>query len=160
MPGARGLAHVAAPIDRVLDEYRSINAYHLFASMTRVRREPVFEGSADGVTWKPYELRYEPGDVDRPPPFVAPHQPRVDFQLWFLFLGHHGGRYAETLVDRMLHDPRSIASLLARDPFPDEPPAQVRIAVYRYRFSDRATRASTGAWWTRELEGHTPPVRR
>jgi hypothetical protein len=160
VPGARAVAHLVAPIDRVLDEWRSINAYHLFASMTLVRREPVFEGTADGVTWQPYELRYKPGDLDRPPPFVAPHQPRVDFQLWFLFLGHHGGHYAETLVDRMLHDPRAVASLFSRDPFPDDPPSQVRIAIYRYRFSDRETHARTGEWWTRELEGHTRPIRR
>ena len=153
------VAAAARPIDRFLDRYRSINAYHLFASMTLVRREPIFEGTVDGTTWRPYELRYKPGRVDRPPPFVAPHQPRVDFQLWFLLLGH-GARYAETLIDRLLHDPDAVASLLAENPFPDAPPQAVRIAVYRYRFSDRATREATGAWWTRELEGTTRPVPR
>jgi len=33
-------------------------------------------GSADGVAWLPYEFRYKPGDPERPPAFVAPHQPR------------------------------------------------------------------------------------
>jgi lipase maturation factor 1 len=154
------LRELAAPIDRALDPYRSINAYHLFASMTLVRREAVFEGTADGVEWKPYELRWKPGAVDRPPPFVAPHQPRVDFQLWFLFLGNRGARWAGTLLDRMLHDPAAVAPLFVESPFPDEPPSAVRIAVYRYRFSDRATRAATGAWWTRALEGYTRPLRR
>jgi hypothetical protein len=149
------LARVVRPIDRLLDRTRSVNAYHLFASMTLVRREPVFEGTADGTTWRAYELRYKPGDVDRAPPFVAPHQPRVDFQLWFLFLGRRGAPYAETFLDRLLHDPDAVAPLLARNPFPDAPPEAVRIAVYRYRFSDRATRTATGAWWTRELEGYT-----
>jgi lipase maturation factor 1 len=150
----------ARPIDRVMDQYRSINAYHLFATMTLVRREAIFEGTDDGVTWRPYELRYKPGDVDRPPSFVAPHQPRVDFQLWFLFLGNRGARYAETLLDRMVHDPDAVAPLFAENPFTDPPPSAVRIAVYRYRFSDRATRAETGAWWTRELEGYTRPLGR
>ena len=153
------IAEIARPIDRFLDRYRSINAYHLFASMTLIRREPVFEGTADGTTWRAYELQYKPGRVDRPPPFVAPHQPRVDFQLWFLFFGR-GARYVDTLLDRLLHDPDAVASLFAENPFPDAPPQAVRIAVYRYRFSDRATRAATGAWWTRELEGTTRPVRR
>jgi hypothetical protein len=151
----------AQPIDRVMDRFRSINAYHLFASMTLVRREPIFEGTADGVTWRPYEFRYKPGRLDRPPPFVAPHQPRVDFQLWFLFLGHRGhGGYAKTLLLRMLHDPDAVAPLFAENPFPDEPPRAVRIAVYRYRFSDRATRTDTGAWWTREIEDHTQALQR
>jgi hypothetical protein len=156
---APALMAAARPIDVVLDRWRSINAYHLFASMTLVRREPIFEGTADGTTWKPYAFRWKPGPVERAPAFVAPHQPRVDFQLWFLFLGH-GARYAETLLDRMLHDPDAVGPLFAENPFPDAPPIAVRIAAYRYRFSDRATRAATGAWWTRELEGTTRPVRR
>jgi hypothetical protein len=143
-----------------MGRYRSINAYHLFASMTLVRREPVIEGSDDGIDWKPYALHYEPGDVDRPPPFVAPHQPRVDFLLWFLLLGRRGAPYFDRLLDRVLLDPDAVAPLFARNPFPDAPPAQVRVAVYRYRFSDRATRARTGAWWTRDLEGTTRPVSR
>lgn len=154
------LREAAAPIDRVLDRFRSINAYHLFATMTLVRREAVVEGTADGVAWRPYELRYKPGRVDRPPRFVAPHQPRVDFQLWFLFLGNRGARWADTLLRRLLDDPGAVAGLLADDPFGGAPPRAVRIAVYRYRFSDRATRAATGAWWTRALEGHTRPLQR
>jgi hypothetical protein len=128
--------------------------------MTLVRREPVFEGTADGTTWRPYELRYKPGRVDRPPPFVAPYHPRVDFQLWFLLLGRRMARYVDTLVDRLLREPETVASLFVENPFPGAPPRAVRIAVYRYRFSDRATRAATGAWWTRELEGTTRPVER
>jgi hypothetical protein len=154
------IARIAQPIHRVIDPYRSINAYHLFASMTLVRREPIIEGTADGTTWRSYEFRYKPGDVDRPPPFVAPHQPRVDFQLWFLFLGHRGGGYVETLLDRLLHDPDAVAALFVENPFPDTPPVAVRIAGYRYNFSDRATRATTGAWWTRELEGYTRAIHR
>jgi hypothetical protein len=154
------VARIARPIHRAIEPYRSINAYHLFATMTLVRREPIIEGTADGTTWVPYEFRYKPGRVDRPPPFVAPHQPRVDFQLWFLFLGHRGGGYVEALLDRLLRDPDAVASLFVGNPFPDAPPIAVRIAGYRYRFSDRATRAETGAWWTRELEGYTRPVQR
>jgi hypothetical protein len=154
------LQELARPIDRVMDRWRSINAYHLFASMTLVRREPIFEGTEDGTTWRPYELRYKPGDVHRPPPFVAPHQPRVDFQLWFLFLSRRVAPWAETLADRLLHDPAAVASLFVENPFPDAPPRAVRIAVYRYRFSDRSTRATTGAWWARELEGTTRAMER
>ena len=148
------------PVRRVLEPFRSINAYHLFATMTLVRREPVIEGSADGVTWLPYELRYEPGDVDRAPPFVAPHQPRVDFQMWFLLLGAHpGARWFDALVDRILHEPAAVAPLFARNPFPDAAPRFVRVAIYRYRFTDEATRRATGAWWSRELLGTSRPFR-
>jgi lipase maturation factor 1 len=97
--------------------------------------------------------------VGRAPAFVAPYQPRVDFQLWFLFLGHRGG-WVETLLDRLLHDPDAVAPLFVDNPFGDAPPVAVRIAGYRYRFTDRRTRDGTGAWWTRELQGYTRSLER
>lgn len=154
VPAARPLLARVAPVRRVLNTVRWVNAYHLFASMTFVRREPILEGSRDGVTWKAYEFRYKPGDPLRPPPFVAPHQPRVDFQLWFLLLGDRGiPLYLRQLIHQLLGDPAAVRSLFAVDPFPDVAPVYVRIASYRYRFTDRATRDATGAWWTRELDG-------
>jgi lipase maturation factor 1 len=145
-------APVLAPVFDVLEATRSLNAYHLFAQMTLVRREVVLEGSDDGVTWRSYELRYKPGDPQRPPPFVAPHQPRLDFQLWFLPLGGQlRARYFDTLLTRLLARPAVVAPLFARDPFPITPPRLLRVLLYRYRFSDAATRRASGAWWTREL---------
>lgn len=142
-------------VGRALDAVRSVNAYHLFAHMTLVRREVVIEGSADGVAWRPYEFRYKPGDPERRPTFVAPHQPRVDFQLWFLLLGQRwGSRYFDTLLARLLTDPRAVAPLFAVDPFPDAPPRFVRVAVYRYRF----TGPGDADWWRRELEGYSRAV--
>jgi hypothetical protein len=160
VPALRPIVYAVAPIERATQDLLLVNAYHLFASMTLVRREPVIEGTADGETWRAYELRYEPGDVDRAPPFVAPHQPRVDFLDWFLFLGGREHPYFDTLLDRLLHDPDAVSSLLARNPFPDAPPIALRVAVYRYRFTDLATRRATGAWWTRELLGYSRLLRR
>ena len=147
------------PVRRVLGTWRTLNAYHLFAQMTLVRREAVIEGSRDGETWEPYEFRYKPGDPMRPPPFVAPHQPRVDFLLWFLLLGGRGTPpYFSTLLTRLLSEPRVVAPLFARDPFPDAPPAFLRVAIYRYRFTDVATRRASGAYWARDLERTTRPL--
>ena len=44
VPSLRPLARALLPARAVLDEVRSINAYHLFAQMTLVRREAVIEG--------------------------------------------------------------------------------------------------------------------
>jgi hypothetical protein len=156
-----GLTQRIGPVRRVLSTFRSVNAYHLFAQMTLIRREVVIEGSDDGTTWRSYAFRYKPGDLDRRPPFVAPHQPRVDFQLWFLLLGGKpGAPYFDALLTRLLHDPAGVAPLFIRDPFPETPPALVRVALYRYRFTDWATGRATGAWWQRELLGYSSPVRR
>ncbi len=149
-----------APLTSILGPFRSLNIYHLFATMTLVRNEVVIEGSNDGTTWQPYEFRYKPGDVDRPPPFVAPHQPRVDFQLWFLLLGGRPPRalYFNNLLARLFQAPPVVAPLFARDPFPDVPPKFIRLAFYRYHFTDWYTRRTTGAWWQRELLGYSKPV--
>ena len=55
--------------------------------MTKDRREIVIEGSADGIDWLPYEFKWKPGDVKRAPGWCAPHQPRLDWQMWFAALG-------------------------------------------------------------------------
>jgi len=148
------------PAHRAIDTVRTLNAYHLFARMTLVRKEVVIEGSADGETWEPYEFRFKPGDPMRPPPFAAPHQPRVDFQLWFLLLGGPPRAvYFHRLLERLLTAPAVVAPLFVRDPFPETPPGLLRVAFYRYRFTDVATRRATGAWWSRELLGYSRPLR-
>jgi hypothetical protein len=43
-----------------------------------------------------------------------------------------------------------VIKLLEKNPFPDHPPRYLRAILYDYRFTDRKTRAATGAWWTRQ----------
>jgi len=46
-----------------------------------------------------------------------------------------------------------VVTLFARDPFSETPPKFLRVALYRYRFTDAATRRASGDWWSRELVG-------
>jgi hypothetical protein len=75
-----------------LDPLHLTSRYGLFAVMTTTRPEIVFEGSDDGTKWEEYEFKYKPGDLSRPPPWVAPHQPRLDWQMWFAALSDAGIR--------------------------------------------------------------------
>ena len=63
-----------------------VNSYGLFAVMTTTRPEIVVEGSDDGKQWREYEFRYKPGSISRRPPWNIPHQPRLDWQMWFAAL--------------------------------------------------------------------------
>ena len=140
------VAGLLMPIEAAAQPWRLINTYHLFGHITRERIEPRFEVEVDG-RWQPLEFWHKAGDPSRAPGRVAPHQPRIDFQLWFYGLSYQRGTppYVAALADRLCRDPAAVQPLFTTR-LPDRPTA-VRITFSRYRFSDSATRASTGAWW-------------
>lgn len=138
----------------------SINSYGVFAVMTTQRNELIFEGSADGETWLPYELKWKPGDLGRRPAFCEPHMPRLDWQLWFAALGTlEQNPWVESLAARLLENSRPVLALFEKNPFPDTPPRYVRASFYQYHFADIETHRKTGHWWWREPLGlYLPPV--
>src|SRR5262245_9679760 len=69
-----------------LEPFRLVNGYGLFSVITTERPEIVVEASNDGVQWLAYEFKWKPGELNRRPRFVAPHQPRLDWQMWFAAL--------------------------------------------------------------------------
>ncbi len=155
----QGTALTAALLGPI-EPFRTINGYGLFRVMTTERPEIVIEGSDDGVTWKPYEFRWKPGDPERCPRYAAPHQPRLDWQMWFAALGpQRSAHWLEGLARRLLDGSPEVLGLLRENPFPDRPPRLLRMVMYRYRFSDPASRRTTGDWWQRERVGlPLPPV--
>jgi hypothetical protein len=137
-----------------LEPLRLTSSYGLFAVMTTARPEIVFEGSDDAVRWVAYEFRYKPGDERRPPPWVAPYHPRLDWQMWFAALGNYRSNpWLVNLAVRLLDGSPSVTPLLATNPFPLHPPRFVRANVYEYTFTDFETHRRTGAWWKREPRG-------
>ena len=150
LPGAAFIEPVAS----FIEPFRSVNSYGLFAVMTTTRPEIIVEGSDDGERWLAYEFKYKPGDVRRPPPVVAPHQPRLDWQMWFAALGSsREAPWFESFCQRLLEGSPDVLRLLDRDPFGGRPPRYVRALLYQYHFADRATHRRDGSWWTRELIG-------
>jgi lipase maturation factor 1 len=145
-----------------LSPFRTFNGYGLFAVMTTTRPEIIIEGSNDGTNWLSYAFKYKPGDVKRAPRFVEPHQPRLDWQMWFAALGNYRQNlWLVTFCLRLLQGSPSVLGLLERNPFPNAPPHYIRAVLYEYRFTDIATRRKTGAWWRREKIGdYLPPISR
>jgi len=131
-----------------------VNTYGLFAVMTTERIEIILEGSADGQTWKPYEFKYKPGDVNRAPAWVAPYQPRLDWQMWFAALSNYQTNpWFVSLTLRLLEGSPDVLASLGNNPFPNQPPRYIRAMAYEYTFTDSATRRRAGAWWKREPRG-------
>lgn len=149
------LAGVAVDQTRyeTLRKWRVANAYHLFSNITTARHEPELQTSPDGETWRPQVFHYKAGPVDRAPPFVAPHQPRVDFRLWFFGLNwqRYTPPYVANLLRRVCWDP-DVVQPLFDSTLPDDT-RFVRFVYWDHHFTDWATRSSTGAWWTRDKVG-------
>jgi len=144
---------------RLVSPLRTINSYGLFSIMTTTRPEIVVEGSNDRSTWLPYEFKWKPGDPKRGPAFVAPHQPRLDWQMWFAALGDvRREPWFLNFCKRLLEGSPSVLAMMARNPFPEGPPRYVRAVVYDYHFTDAGTRRKTGAWWRREYRGPYCPT--
>ena len=151
-----------APTDKVitaLAPFDIVNTYGLFAVMTTTRAEIILEGSNDGTTWLPYEFKYKPGDPVRCPPWVAPHQPRLDWQMWFAALGdYHNNPWILHLMARILQGSPQALQLLRSNPFPNAAPRYLRATLYQYHFSTPNERKSSGRWWSRELKGEYVPA--
>ncbi|MEP6994968.1 MAG: lipase maturation factor family protein [Acidobacteriota bacterium] len=157
-----GAARIPGPLIsfyRLLAPLRSSNGYGLFAVMTTSRPEIIVEGSEDGTVWREYAFAWKPGDAKRAPRFVAPHQPRLDWQMWFAALGsYEENPWLIRFLGRLLEGSPEVLGLLARNPFPHGPPRFVRAVVYDYRFTDFAARRRSGDWWQREAKGLYCPV--
>ena len=148
-----------ASIDFRVETLHMINRYGLFAVMTTSRPEIIIEGSDDGENWKPYEFKYKPGDVNRHLAWVAPYQPRLDWQMWFAALSNYQNNpWFPQLLRRLLEGSPAVLQLLAVNPFPTKPPRLVRATTYDYHFSDAPARRKTGAIWTRRYLGEYFPV--
>lgn len=147
-------------LDKILAPLHISGQYGLFAVMTTTRREIIIEGSDDGKTWQAYEFPFKPGDLFRAPPIVAPHQPRLDWQMWFAALGNAGhSPWLQPLMARLLQGQPAMLRLFARNPFPDHPPKYVRAHSYVYSFSSPENLFSHGQWWERSEEArYFPPA--
>ena len=144
---------LAESVAALIEPLHIVNSYGLFAVMTTKRNEIVIEGSDDGVTWRDYEFPYKPGDVARGPGWNIPHQPRLDWQMWFAALDDPRHLpWFWSFMTRLLQNEPTVTALLAKNPFPDKPPAYVRAAFYEYNFSSSAEK-SNGIWWDRRLLG-------
>ncbi|CAL8296602.1 unnamed protein product [Boreogadus saida] len=149
-PGVRR-AHQAA------DGLQLVNSYGLFRRMTGVggRPEVVIEGSQDRVTWTEIDFMYKPGNASTPPAMVTPHQPRLDWQMWFAALGPHTqAPWFSSLMYRLLQGNSDVVQLLQADasryPFHAQPPAFVRAHLYKYWFTEpKGDGSYPERWWRR-----------
>ena len=133
--------------------WQIVNSYGLFAVMTTERLEVIVEGSDDGENWREYSFPYKPGELHRGLPWVAPYQPRLDWQMWFAALGsYEQSPWFAGLARGLLLGERPVLGLLNPPPFA-HPPHYLRALLYDYQFTTPEERSRTGAVWQRQLRG-------
>lgn len=151
------LYHVRIPLAQPLQQLlRStatlglVNNYGPFAVMTTVRDEIIVQGSNDGVYWHDYAFRFKPGNPDGALRWNIPHQPRLDWQMWFAALQTaRQVSWFDDFLNRLLKGSPQVLALLKDNPFPDAPPRFVRAMRYRYVFSSLPQRHTSGTIWQR-----------
>jgi hypothetical protein len=156
----RPLPHALIVLNEIAPAFGIGNLFHLFPTMQTQRQELRIFGSYDGQTWEPYEFRYKPDALDRAPQFIVPHQPRLDWMMWFL-----PPQWPDTafwlapFLESLRQNRGAVTHLLARNPFEGKsPPNLLRVLAYRYRFTTPQERARTGNWWKSEYLGEYPDV--
>ena len=158
------IALTLQPTQFRFSQFHLFNGYGLFQRMTETRPEIIVEGSDDGQTWKEYAFHWKPGELTRYPARCAPHQPRLDWQMWFEALQlervylqtggiseQHLSRWFRTLISRLLEGEPRVLALMDENPFPESPPHLIRVSLYQYRFSTIEERRVSGQWWMREV---------
>ncbi len=145
------------------DKLHLVNTYGAFGSIDRERYELVFEGTSDNVPgmfseWKEYEFKAKPTDPMRQPVVITPYHYRLDWAAWFPWSKLPGrNEWVPHFIWKLLHNDPGTLGLILHNPFPEEPPAWIRVSVYRYRFAEPGN--ADGAWWTRENVGvHIRPL--
>ncbi|XP_030072156.1 lipase maturation factor 2 isoform X1 [Microcaecilia unicolor] len=141
-----------------VDKYQLVNSYGLFRRMTGVggRPEVVVEASYDQKSWTEIEFMYKPGNLSNMSPVVAPHQPRLDWQMWFAALDHHTqSPWFTSFIYRLLQGKKEVINLVqvdeSRYPFHAKPPVYIRAQLFKYWFTEVNENGELPQhWWRRQ----------
>lgn len=104
------------------------------------RPEIILEGFDKKTnTWIEIPFKYKPDNIYKIPPINLPHQPRLDWQMWFAALGkyEHNPWFVHLVYKLLQGDNPEVISLLDESsyPFKDTPPLAIRSILYEYDFT-------------------------
>jgi hypothetical protein len=136
------------------DRFRIVNTYGAFGTVGRERYEIIVEGTDSAIPdqfamWREYEFKGKPGDPRRRPCIVSPYHYKLDWQMWFAAMTPFNQQpWFVNLVSKLLQNDARTLSLMAHNPFPDQPPRYIRARLLRYKFTD----SLADGWWKREVD--------
>ncbi len=121
-----------------------VNTYGAFGSVGSERPELVIQGTTDRTItseteWETYDLKYNPNPVNESLPYIAPYQPRFDWQIWFAAMSTpRRNPWLLKIAYRLLQGDETVHELFEHVPI-DEP-EHVRIMRYDYNFKGPGTK--------------------
>jgi len=147
--------------EQLRDAYAKTSRYHLTSSYGLFRRMTGTDGGRPEVIleyandlkgpWEEYQFLYKPGNLSAPPTFLIPHQPRLDWQMWFAALStYHDTPWLVSLSYRLLQGEPSVRNLLDKEKLPTPAPKYIKGSLYRYKFTSLYQKPQD--WWKRKLE--------
>ncbi len=152
-------ASVTTSVDLLFKNFRSANAYSLFANLQSTRYVVEFVGSNDGgETWRSYDYRYLAHRVDRMSPFIAPWYPRFDAILQNTTVVTTDQSLFQAVAAHLLRRDPAIVQLFKNDPFADRPATMIRMPTYQLTYVDLATHRATGRYWIKDFAGDYAPM--
>jgi len=152
---------------KISEPFSLVSSYGLFRRMTGVgdvggdgnlvsRPEIEIQGSFDQSVWHTFNFT-DKADDRRSPPWVAPHQPRLDWQMWFSALNPNFDRWFLHFIYKLLNNEKPVLALLGRNPlFEERPPRWIRVARFHYNFTTFASGDSK--WWRKSYVSHHMPL--
>jgi Lipase maturation factor len=155
---------------RVLMPFRTFHAYGVFPpnSSPPIKMIPVFEGSLDGVDYRPYRYRFMPCLADSRAPIVAPHHPRVDHLSVYAGSGMTESDYLSSVMgagkpygfspfshyswlhriaQRLLEGSPDVLALFGEDPFAGQVPKYCRVSLHALTPAGLSEARKSGEPW-------------
>ena len=134
--------------------------FHVFPTMQTERQELQIEGSYDGEEWQAYQFNYKPGPLAKKPEFIVPHQPRLDWMIWFVPAQHpQFMNWFNQFTLKLQQGSPEVLALLEENPFKQKPPRFIRVQVFQYKFTSAKEKQETGNWWKYKYLGLFPYVK-
>ncbi|XP_063727506.1 lipase maturation factor 1-like [Symsagittifera roscoffensis] len=145
------------------DNFRLVNTYGAFGSVTKTRTEIIILGTASDypnapqTEWFEYEFNCKPGKLNRRPCLISPYHYRLDWLMWFAaFQNYQQNPWLIHLAAKFLMNDTESLGLISENPFKEQPPNFIRMDHYLYNYADMTN--ENGVWWNRKYIGEYMPV--
>lgn len=139
--------------NRTFDSIHLVNSYGAFEDVERERNEIILEATEqknpEESDWKEYTHYSKPGSEEERSSQISPYHHRLDYPFKFADKNPEGDHeWIEKLAKKLIEGSKPVENLFKDKPLDN--PQKIRASLYKYRFTTREERSSTGNWWKTE----------